>query len=622
MYSVKFLAIRSVSGWITTLAVMVLVLFGVSTATYKKGLEELAEKSSVQLDLFVLYLRGVLGKYESLPELLARDKNLVGFLINPGGRERIEAFNRYLQTVNAISNASDTYLMNKDGLTIAASNWQDERPFVGRNFSYRPYFQQAMNGQLGRYFALGTTSIKRGYYFAYPVRLEHEILGAVVIKIDIDSVEKSWGYHDSVFIVTDPEDVIFLTTRPNWRFRTIGDISPSTLELVKKSRRYPEADIQPVAMQRIQDYPFGKVITLAEQSGREPATVLQQIRMMDEAGWNVHILSDIRPLRKRIIATNVLVGAAIIISYLVLVLITQRRQRLAEIKRFEDRSRQALQEANEHLEARVQERTAELVDANRKLLSEIQERKSTEDALRRTRSELVHAAKMATLGQLSAGINHELNQPLAAIRSYADNARQFLEKGREVEAVWNMAQISELTDRMAQIGIQLKEFSRKSSGKLEIVPLHGVIDGALEILSSGIKKNLIVVDVRIEPEQLQVSANQVLLQQVLVNVLNNAMQAVESSRDKKIIIDARIADGRARITIHDSGPGIDDDHAKEIFDPFFTTKQPGQGLGLGLTISKRILKEMGGTIVLEPVEQGATFVISLLIVDHPDESEQ
>jgi len=124
MYGVKFLAIRSVSGWITTLAVMVLVLFGVSTATYKKGLEELAEKSSVQLDLFVLYLRGVLGKYESLPELLARDKNLVGFLINPGGRERIEAFNRYLQTVNDISNASDTYLMNKDGLTIAASNWR------------------------------------------------------------------------------------------------------------------------------------------------------------------------------------------------------------------------------------------------------------------------------------------------------------------------------------------------------------------------------------------------------------------------------------------------------------------------------------------------------------------
>jgi two-component system, NtrC family, C4-dicarboxylate transport sensor histidine kinase DctB len=622
MDGVRFLAIRSASGWITTLAVMVLVLFGVSTMTYKKGLEELAEKSSVQLDLFVLYLRGVLGKYESLPELLARDKNLVGFLINPGGRERIEAFNRYLQTVNAISNASDTYLMNKDGLTIAASNWQDERPFVGRNFSYRPYFQQAMKGRLGRYFALGTTSIKRGYYFAYPVRLEHEILGAVVIKIDIDSVEKSWGYHDSTFIVTDPEDVIFLTTRPNWRFRTIGDISPSTLALVKKSRRYPDADIQPIAMQRIQDYPFGKVITLAEDSGHEPATVLQQIRLMDEAGWNVHILSDIRPLRKRIIATNVLVGAAIIISYLVLVLIAQRRQRLAEIKRFEDRSRQALEEANEHLETRVQERTTELVEANRKLLSEIQERKSTEEALRRTRSELVHTAKMATLGQLSAGINHELNQPLAAIRSYADNARQFLEKGRSVEAVWNMAQISELTERMAQIGIQLKEFSRKSSGKLEVVPLHGVIDGALEILASGIKKNRITVAIRIEPEHLQVSANQVLLQQVLVNVLNNAMQAVESCRDKEIVIDARIADGRARVTIHDSGPGIAGDHAKEIFDPFFTTKQPGQGLGLGLTISKRILKEMGGTIVLEPAEQGATFVISLLIVDHPDENQQ
>ncbi|MEE4314925.1 MAG: ATP-binding protein [Desulfofustis sp.] len=622
MYGVKFLAIRSVSGWITTLAVMVLVLFGVSTATYKKGLEELAEQSSVQLDLFVLYLRGVLGKYESLPELLARDKNLVGFLINPGGRERIEAFNRYLQTVNDISNASDTYLMNKDGLTIAASNWQDERPFVGRNFSYRPYFQQAMKGQLGRYFALGTTSIKRGYYFAYPVRLEHEILGAVVIKIDIDSVEKSWGYHDATFIVTDPEDVIFLTTRPDWRFRTIGEISPRTLAMVKKSRRYPDADIRPIAMRRIQDYPFGKVINLDEQGTTTSATVLEQVREMDEAGWNVHILSDTRPLRKRILATNVLVGSAIIISYLLLTVLAQRRRRLAEIKRFEDRSRQALQEANEHLETRVQERTAELVEANRKLLSEIQERKSTEDVLRRTRSELVHAAKMATLGQLSAGINHELNQPLAAIRSYADNARQFLEKGREIEAAWNMAQISELTDRMAQIGIQLKEFSRKSSGKPEIVPLHGVIDGALEILASGIRKNKIAVHVRIQPENLQVSANQVLLQQVLVNVLNNAMQAVESCHEKEIAIDACVEDDRARIVIHDSGPGIAGDHVNEIFDPFFTTKQPGQGLGLGLTISKRILKEMGGAIVLEPAESGARFVISLIIVDQQNENEQ
>ena len=129
--------------------------------------------------------------------------------------------------------------MDKEGLTIAASNWQEEHPFVGRNFSYRPYFQQAMKGHLGRYFALGTTSIKRGYYFAYPVRREHEILGAVVIKINIDEVEKKWGYHDEIFLVTDPDNVIFITTIQQWRFKTLGELDETTIDLVKKSKRYP-----------------------------------------------------------------------------------------------------------------------------------------------------------------------------------------------------------------------------------------------------------------------------------------------------------------------------------------------------------------------------------------------
>lgn len=611
----RFLTIRSTSGWITTLAVMMLVLFGVSTVTYKNGLQDLADESSVQLDLFVLYLRGVLGKYESLPELLARDKTLVGFLINPGGQERIDALNRYLQTINDISNASDTYLVDRDGLTIAASNWQEERPFIGRNYSYRPYFQQAMQGGLGRYFALGTTSSKRGYYFAYPVRLEREILGAVVIKIDIDSVEESWGYHDAIFLVTDPEDVIFLTTRPEWRFRTIGELSPRVLELVNKSRRYPEAEITAIPMQRVRDYQFGKVISLMHEDGRS-STVLQQIRRMDEAGWDVHILTDTGRLREQIVATNVMVGIGIIASYLLLALFLQRQRRVAERKRFEERTRQALQQANEQLESRVQERTLELVETNRVLLLEIQERKNTEEALRRTRTELIQAAKMATLGQLSAGINHELNQPLAAIRSYADNARQFLEKGRAVEAVWNMAQISELTDRMAQIGIQLKEFSRKSSGKLETVPLHGAVDGALELLASTIKKHDVTIEVSIEPERLEVSANQVLLQQVLVNILNNAIQAMEDRDRRTIMIQARCDEQRVTISVQDSGPGIAVEYQKRIFDPFFTTKKPGQGLGLGLTISKRILKEMGGDITILPSSQGALFVISLLASSH------
>ena len=602
--------IRSFSGWITLLAFMVVVLFGVSATTYRRGLEELSNEGSIRLQLFVTYLRGVLEKYESLPELLARDKKLVNFLVNPGGRDRIEAFNRYLETINQISRSADTYLMDNEGLTIAASNWQSERPFVGRNFSYRPYFQQAMKGDLGRYFALGTTSLKRGYFFAYPVRSEKEILGAVVIKINIDNVEQRWGYHDETFLVTDPDNVIFITTFSDWRFKTLGEVDPYTLDLVVKSRRYPNSTLESLPIESVKQYPFGSVINLVDGAGNS-TTYLQQTRYMEEAGWNVQILSNIKQLRRRVLETNVMVGSFFLFAYLFLILLQQRRHRLAELKRIEDRARRALQEANERLESRVQERTSELVESNKQLLIEIQERRQTEEALNKTRSELVQAAKMATLGQMSAGINHELNQPLAAIRSYSDNARQLLEKGRTDEASWNLSQIGELTDRMAQLGVQLKEFSRKSSEEYENIGLQGVVDGALEILSPILKKSEAEIQVDRKIGNFKVRGNQLLLQQVMVNLLSNGVHAVASAEDKYITITADQRQDRVLIGVEDHGQGIMSEDIDRIFDPFYTTKKSGEGLGLGLTITERILNEMGATIEVRSEPNFTRFEISL-----------
>ena len=611
----QFLAIRSVSGWISVLALLVMILFGVSTYTYKRELKKYSVQGAAKLELFVTYLKGVLEKYESLPELLARDRQLVNFLLKPGERGRIEAFNKYLETINGISNASDTYIMDREGLTIASSNWNTEHPFVGRNFSYRPYFQQAMKGHLGRYFALGTTSSKRGYYFAYPVRKDKEILGAVVIKTNIDVVEKQWEYHDETFMVTDPENVVFLTTTSQWRFRIFGDIDPATKALVVESRRYPNSDLKSLNIQSVKKYPFGEVINLFHDEVNFTTYLIQKVHM-EEAGWNVQILSNIKPIRKKIVEVNVLVGSLILFSYLVLALYNQRRLRMAELKRFEIQARRVLQEANEKLESRVAERTKELTESNRKLLKEINDRKKTEEILKKTRSELVHTAKMATLGQLSAGINHELNQPLSAIRSYADNGRQLLLKGRNDDAIWNMEQIGELTDRMAQIGVQLKVFSRKTSGTLEVVPFHGVVDGALEILAPIIKRSGVIISSSIQPENIEVFANQVLLQQVLVNILSNAIQAVENETEKNVDLFASIEDDRVVIKITDTGPGISARNIERIFEPFFTTKKSGQGLGLGLTITDRIIREMGGEIYVQPSQKGALFKIILPTTAH------
>jgi len=620
----RLLSVRSVGGWVAFLNIMVIVLFGVSAFNYKSELIKYSKQNSIKIELFATYLKGVLEKYESLPELLARDSQLITFMQGDDEQEQrvqVDVLNRYLEKINEIFKASDIYLMDRKGLTIAASNWQAERPFIGRNFSYRPYFQQAIKGQLGRYFALGTTSIKRGYYFAYPVTLAKEILGAVVVKINIDAVEQKWGTHDQAFLVTDPDKVIFLTTNPAWRFKTFGEIEPLTKEVIVKSRRYPHSQLAPLKTKLIKEYDFGSVVKVIQDDGKEK-TYLQQNKHMIEAGWDVMILSDIKPIRQKLLEINILVGTGVLLSYLLLIMFVQRRKRLAEIKRIEIQSRRVLQEVNEKLESRVNERTSELTDSNRKLLKEIQERKNTEAVLKRTRSELVHAAKLATLGQLSAGINHELNQPLSAIRSYADNSRQLLSKGRSDEAIWNMEQISELTDRMAQVGKQLKAFSRKTSGKLDTVPIHGAIDGALEILASTIKRNEIEISFDIMPENLEAIANQVLIQQVIVNLLSNAIHAVDSRKTKKIDIKATVDEQNVKLSVQDSGPGIASEHLSHIFDPFFTTKKSGQGLGLGLTITQRIINEMNGTIVAESTPDGALFTVTLAAVIKADGNEK
>ncbi len=590
---------------------LVQVLNVVSVWTYRRGVLELLAQGNVRLELYTNYLQGVLGKYESLPELLAIDSNLVRALLNPKEKKRIEILNRYLETINRVSDTLDTYLMNKDGLTIAASNWKEKHPFIGRNFSYRPYFKQAMNGRLGRYFALGSASSKRGYYFAYPVRKGDEILGAVAVKINIDTVEQSWAARDESFLVSDPDGVIFITTNPEWRYKTLKPLGQQTVQRIMDSRRYEDAELVPLSEKVSNLWDKVQIVTIGKGEGEEKRNVLKQSQFMPQAGWNVHILSDTRVLRKKVLIVNIIVGTGLSLAYILVLLLLQRTRKMAEIKKIEEESKRALQDANEQLESRVVDRTQQLTEANEMLKKEVLDRKQAEIQLKRTRKELIHAAKLAVLGQMSAGINHELNQPLAAIRSYTDNGKQFLEKGRLEDAMWNLEQIGELTERMAQIGIQLKLFSKKSSGMVAIVPLHSVIDGALEILKPSLNRESVELNIDIQPNNLKVSANYVLLQQVLVNLISNAMQALEGQACKKILLECHEKEEKAVIAIQDNGPGVSTEHLNDIFEPFFTTKKAGQGLGLGLTISDRIVRDFGGKITLVPSKEGARFEFSL-----------
>jgi two-component system C4-dicarboxylate transport sensor histidine kinase DctB len=277
-----------------------------------------------------------------------------------------------------------------------------------------------------------------------------------------------------------------------------------------------------------------------------------------------------------------------------------RRRRLRER---EAERRVAMQEALDELERRVEQRTGDLTRANRLLRHEIEKHEQTRD-------ELIQAAKLAALGQMSAGINHELNQPLAAIRTYADNARAYLAREDVQQAGWNLQQISELTARMAQISGQLKVFSRKSSGQLIRVSVSACLEGALRILQARLDREGIGLQVEKPSHDLFVAADTVQLEQVLVNLLGNACDALAEVDEKRI--DLRVYDdgGRVRVQVHDNGKGIAEQNLAHIFDPFFTTSEAG--LGLGLSISHTIAQRLGGSLTAGNADDGgAVFTLVL-----------
>jgi two-component system C4-dicarboxylate transport sensor histidine kinase DctB len=557
------------------------------------SLTDLSTQGHSQLNLYVTHLKGQLEKYKFLPELLSTNKRLVDLLQKPGDSERADALNRYLETVNTIAGAADTYLMDRDGLTIAASNWHSERPFVGRNFSYRPYFREAIQGGLGRYFALGTTSRKRGYYFAFPVRHEDDILGAVVIKIDMTGVEEQWGGRKEEVVVTDPDGIIFITTRPEWRFRSLVEpLSDSARERIVASKRYPKIELTSAPLLRETESRSGaeKLVWLHNQELKGTSDYsnhyLIQMRAMPEAGWQVHLLTPLDVINERLLIAISITTSVFTVVILLGLFMRQRYKRRKERILYETKAQEALRDAHDQLEQRVQARTVELS-------REIEERRNTEAVLRRTQDELIQAAKLAVIGQMSTGISHEINQPLAAIRSYSDNAQRLLQSDRKSDVKWNLTQISELTDHMAHISSQLKLFARKTDGEVVNVSLANAINASCSILKPQFRKTQteLVTDL---PQDTNIMANPVQLEQVLVNLFCNAMNAMEKQEQRWIKLTASYRGDNLCVTIHDNGPGIQQEHLEQIFDPFFTTRETG--LGLGLSISHRIIESMGGSL--------------------------
>ena len=571
----------------------------VATRAY---MEEASLQASSALRLAVSALGGHLSRYEPLPALIADHDDIKALLRAPSDPALRETANTYLQQINTLLRSSDIYVMTMDGETISASNYDGPASFVGQNFSYRPYFQDAARGLQSRFYALGTTSLKRGYYFASPVSVDGAIRGVIVFKVDIDSIETSWKGGEYKIFVADPEGIIFMTGSPEWLYNGILPLDAARLARTQASRRYADAPLKELPLQRQTEDGHSLMTVTGDGAARE---YLVLSHYMPEADWTVNVLMDTASVRGQARTVVIALILFVCLAGLAIAILLQRRARTAERLRLEERAR------NE-LEHRVAERTADLARVNEQIELEIAERRLTEQELRKTQADLIQAGKLAGLGQMSAALSHEFNQPLAAAKTYADSAALLIDRGRTEEARDNLSRISGLVDRMASISRHLRNFARKPNEKLGPIGLDAVVDDTLEIVAARLKAADATLDVDLGRHPPAVFAGPVRLQQVLVNIITNAADAVEGQRNRTIELKARRKGGRVVLTVHDHGPGVPASIAERIFDPFFTTKGVGKGLGLGLSISYNIVKDFGGSLsVTNHADGGAVFRIEL-----------
>lgn len=549
--------------------------------------EQLAEQNRQTLDLYVANLLGTLRRYEELPQILGGLPVLRQALQQPGDPLLQKIANEALADIRRRTGADVIYLLQPDGTTQVASNWAQADSFVHRNFAFRPYYREAMQGRLARFFGLGTTSIKRGYYFASAVKEGSRIIGVLVVKVDLEHIERLWGNSPEQLLVIDNYGVVILSSREDWRFHASRPLSAAERDEIHANIPYPVQDPKPLRLQQ--------------------SAWLSQSRTLPETGWTVSIYAP-RTLIERPVRSILLIGGATLLALLLLLtlLTLSRRHYLDRI---------ALEaEAKRQLEERVLERTRELENANAQLQQEVHEREQAQRELMRAQDEVVQAGKLTALGTMSASISHELNQPLAAIRSYADNARVLLDHQRTEDARGNLEQISDLTTRMASIIAHLKAYARGARRAPENVQLQPAIEDALSMLASR-RRAMNVELLRDVPDApLWVQAGETRLRQILGNLLTNALDALaEKAPPRRLWVIASQDQHGVILTLRDNGPGFSEDALAHAHEPFFTTKTTAKGLGLGLAICDNLLRALGGRLEMgNHLEGGAVVRLHLL----------
>jgi two-component system C4-dicarboxylate transport sensor histidine kinase DctB len=581
------------------LALIALSSFASRQFWRESGLRALQAINEPRIELIASAVRSEINRQDHLPVVLSLDSDVRSALRQPQDEEKLAQVSDKLARIIAEADTHALYIIGRNGIVLAAGSSNPAEVLVGRNLSDRSYFVKAIESGASSYLGVEPVSNRVRYFLTQAIRDAGALLGVALVRIEFDDLESSWERGGERVLVTDPDGVVFLSSDPGFKYRIIGAARTQHIASEAAPASYPGGLTRPIDITALEQR--GKNSIVEVRTGERTETSLYQTLALPEFGWTIHRFAGMAEVAADA-RDGAIIGAAVSALVLLLLLYVVQRQR----------AYLSVRHAGARLQSEVAERTRELRDANLLLQAEVDERRRTEERLRAAQNELVQAGKLAALGQMSAAIAHEVNQPLAAIRTFMASTKIFLQRGKSDQVVKNLDLIDGLAERVANITNHLKTFARKSEpGNPEPVDVVRAIDGALFLIESRIKAAGVAITREIDAD-LWVNGYAVQLEQVLLNLIGNAIDAVSAMPRGEITIRAKAADDTVVIAVADNGHGIPAELISRIFDPFVTTKPVGNGLGLGLSISYGIVQDFHGAIrAANRPEGGAEVVIEL-----------
>ncbi|MEJ8847814.1 sensor histidine kinase [Variovorax rhizosphaerae] len=568
--------------WCGALALVAGAAFAGHQLALQAGLSRVRDAAAHRLEMLATGLDAELARFDYLPALLEMTPIVPALLGTPADVGLRDMANRYLAGVNATVGAEMLYVLDDTGTSLAASDWDKPGTTVGQDFSFRPYVIDALGQGRGRFYGVGVTSKRPGYYLSYALRREPPSRGVVAVKVNLEDAESAWRKLPGDVAVVDQRGVVILSTRADLKFRPLRPLDEQQRADVQRFRPYGQGSLDPLRW--TSNEVLAPDVQLISLNGKDQ---LVSERALRDAPWRLMVFDDMAPLR--VAARNAAITASLAMAVLLLVTIALLQRRRAMRHRLANQA--ALQAAHDSLESTVVARTAQL---------------------RAAQDELVQTGKMAALGQMSAGLAHELNQPLTAMRALSESAAILLDKNSFDDVRGNLRRIRGMVDRLARLTSQLKTFAHKS--ELPVVPLvlAHCIDDAQGMVADALMDQGIAVEVDMQPATLAVMADEAALGSVLVNLMRNAIDAMHKAPRRTLRLQARTQGDRVLLEVSDTGPGIRPDILAHLFEPFVTSKPAGAGLGLGLVISAQLVRAMGGTLRASNLEAGgACFAIDL-----------